>query len=123
LLNPNEVVTGQSPRFGDPILLDLGGLGLRDMAAAARGYYLVAGPDAGRAESRVFFWAGDSSEPRAVSDVRFPKINPEAICFLDLDGRSEALILSDDGTRRLRGKECKELPESERQFRAYRFSP
>ena len=122
-LNPNEVITGQPPRFGDPILLDLGGLGLRDMSPAARGYYLLAGPDHGHAESRLFSWEGGSSVPRAVTGVQFPKINPEGIFFLDVDGRSDFLILSDDGSRKLKGKECKSLPESERQFRAYRFTP
>lgn len=38
LLNPNEVIAGQSPRFGDPILMDLGGLGLRGMGSTAAGF-------------------------------------------------------------------------------------
>ena len=44
LLNPNEVISGQPPRFGDPILLDLGGLGLRGISSTEKGYYLLAGP-------------------------------------------------------------------------------
>ena len=32
LLNPNEVVDGKTARFGPAILLDLGGLGIRDIA-------------------------------------------------------------------------------------------
>ena len=59
-----------------------------------------------------------------MNDIQFPKINPEGICFVDLGGSSaEFLILSDDGSRKLKGKECRSLPESQRQFRAYRFRP
>lgn len=123
LLNPNEVVTGQPPRFGSPILLDLGGLGLRGISSTRRGYYLLAGPHDGAAQSRLFSWAGGSSVPHAVTGVQFSKINPEGICFLDVDGRPDFLILSDDGAWKVKGKECKSLPESERQFRAYWFTP
>jgi len=123
LLNPNEVIVGEPARFGEPHLLDLGGLGVRGIALAAPGYYLLAGPDDGNAPSRLYFWEGDSSSPRALNEVQFPKINPEGICFMDVGGRSAALILSDDGSRKLNGKECKSLPEAERQFRAYRFTP
>lgn len=123
LLNPNEVIVGVPPRFGEPILLDLGGLGVRGIGSTASGYYVLAGPDGGNAQSRLYFWAGSSTAPRALNDVVFPKINPEGICFLDVGGRPEALIVSDDGSRKLKGRECKSLPEAERQFRAYRFIP
>lgn len=123
LLNPNDVIAGQSPRFGEPLQLDLGGLGLRDIASTAQGYYLLAGPAHGGNQSQLFFWAGGDATPRIVSDVQFPKINPEGICFLGVGGGSDFLIVSDDGTRKIKGKECKSLPESDRQFRAYRFTP
>jgi hypothetical protein len=123
LLNPNEVIHGASPQFADPILLDLGGLGLRGIASAAQGYYLLAGPDDGGAQSRLYFWAGGAATPLASHTVQFPKINPEGICFLDVGGSTNALIVSDDGSRNIKGKECKSLPETERQFRAYRFTP
>ena len=127
MLNPNEVIKGKPPRFGDPILLDLGGLGLRDICSTPTGYYLLAGPDTGHAEShtesRLFNWAGDSSRPEPVAEVPFRKINPEGIFFLNVSNRSDFMIISDDGKRKIRGEECKSLPESERQFRAYRFTP
>jgi len=123
LLNPNEVITGQSPRFGEPILLDLGGLGLRDIASTAKGYYLLGGRSEGHAHSKLFIWEGGKSTPRVVNDVQFPKINPEGICFLGVGAGTESLILSDDGSRKLGGQECKSLPEAQRQFRTYRFTP
>lgn len=123
LVNPNEVLTGQTPKFGEPILLDLGGLGLRGIGSTGRGYYLMAGPADTEAECRLFFWEGGRSVPRPISGVQFPGINPEGICFHDADGRADFLVLSDDGTRMVNGKDCKSLPESQRQFRAYRLIP
>ncbi|MFO1514005.1 MAG: DUF3616 domain-containing protein [Verrucomicrobiota bacterium] len=123
LLNPNEVIAGESPKFGDPVLLDLGGLGLRGVSSTAKGYYLLAGPVAGPAASHLFFWAGGTAKPHLNKEVKFHKINPEGICLLGVGGESDFLVVSDDGSRNIGGKECKTLPESERQFRAYRFTP
>jgi hypothetical protein len=123
LLNPNEVITGATPNFGAPYLLDLGGLGLRGMTATGQGYYILAGPANGPKASRLFFWAGGTASPKVVSNVHFSRINPEGICLLDLGGASDFLIVSDDGTRKLKGKECKSLPESERRFRACIYTP
>ena len=123
LLNPNEVIAGQSPKFGDPILLDLGGLGLRGISSTEKGYYMLAGPVEGHAPSHLYFSAGGPTAPELVKEVNFHKINPEGICLLNASERMEFLILSDDGGRMIRGKECKSLPESQRQFRAYRFTP
>lgn len=122
LLNPNEVVTGESAQFGDPILLDLGGLGLRGIGSTRSGYYLIAGPAQGDAESRLFLWKGGDAVPELVSNITFAGLNPEGICFHDSDVRTDFLLLSDDGTRNLHGEDCKDLPASERQFRAVRIS-
>ncbi len=123
LLNPNEVVHTQPPKFGDPILLDLGGLGLRGIGSAKTGYYLIAGPIDNEAECRLFTWDGGNTPPQLLKDVRFPGINPEAICFHDASGRADFYLFSDDGTRSIGGKDCKLLPESERRFRAFRLIP
>ena len=123
LLNPNEVLAGQAAKFGEPLLLDLGGLGLRGISSTDKGYYVLAGPSSGNAASRLYHWTGGSSSPQLVSGINFQKINPEGICLLNAAETMEFLILSDDGSRKIRGKECKDLPESERQFRAYRFTP
>jgi len=123
LRNPDAVLAGKPPDFGEPILLDLGGLGLRDMTATTNGFYLLAGSVAGGGRSRLFFWAGGTAAPRAVTDVEFHKSNPEGISRLQIDGRADFLIVSDDGTRLMEGQECKTLPEAQRQFRAYRYTP
>lgn len=123
LLNPNEVLSSGSPRFGDAITLDLGGLGLRGMETVSSGYYLLAGPNNGGAPCKFFFWNGKGSEPQPVSGINFSTLNPEGICAINTGDKTELLLLSDDGSRKFDGKECKDLPESERQFRAFRFTP
>jgi hypothetical protein len=120
LLNPAEVIEGQPPRFGDAMLLDLGGLGLRGIGSMKNGYYLIGGPTGSAGECRMFTWQGSGTDPKLVDRIRFPGINPEGICFHDQGPSEDFLILSDDGTRQISGKDCKTLPESQRQFRAYR---
>ena len=124
LLNPNELLTaGQPPRFGEPLLLDLGGLGLRGMGLIGREYYLVAGAGEGKAQPRLFLWPGGTAAPRIVAGISFAGLTPEALCFQDVAGRNDFLVLSDDGNRKVDGKECRDLSEARRQFRALRILP
>ena len=123
LLNPDEVIAGKSPRFGDPLLVDLGGMGLRGISSTDKGYYMLAGPVEGHAPSRLYFSAGGPTSPHLVKEVTFQKTNPEGICVLSVGEKTDFLILSDDGSRKIKGKECKSLPESQREFRAFRFAP
>ncbi len=118
LLNPSEVVVGRPPRFGDPIQLDLGGLGLRGMGFAGGDYYVIGGPARGGREARLFSWKGGSDTPQPVAGVSLTGLNPESICFPEVAGRQTALVLSDDGNRKVNSQDGKSLPESEQQFRA-----
>jgi len=122
LLNPNGMLADESPQFGDALLLDLGGYGLRGMASTLNGYYLIAGSADGAGKSALFFWSGGTNVPERVSAIGFDGLNPEAICFPDPSDHTECLILSDDGARKLGGMDCKDLPESERRFRGYRIA-
>lgn len=122
LLNPDEVVAGRRPRLAPSILLDLGGLGLRGMGSADHGYYLIAGPADREADCRLYRWAGGTATPQRVGSIQLQGINPEGICFHDDQGRSEYVILSDDGTLSVDGKDCKKLPRKLRQFRAFRIA-
>ena len=62
LLNPTEIVKkGARAKLGDPLLLKLGGLGVRDMVAWNAGFLIIAGDFAdrfalGAKPSRVFSW-------------------------------------------------------------------
>jgi len=119
LLNPRDVLDGIPPKLGEPILLNLGGLGLRGMGSADKGYYLIAGPFDGAGTSKLYFWDGRSEQPQPVTEPTLPGLNPEGICFHDSDGRREFLVLSDDGTLAVGGKDCKKLPPAQRRFRAF----
>lgn len=44
LMNPAEVIAGQPALFDRPIVLDLGGSGIRGMASSRHNYLLIAGP-------------------------------------------------------------------------------
>jgi hypothetical protein len=115
LLNPEELITGNSARFGDPVTLDLGGLGVRGLTYWHGRYIIAAGPfDHGRS-SRLFTWDGrDRVEP--VPGVNLDDFNPEA--FFSPEENPRMMLLSDDGSRSLDGEECKRLRDpARRHFR------
>lgn len=120
LLNPQAVLDGvQPPRFGDPIFLSLGGLGLRGALECERGYLLVAGSTDGGGRSRLFAWSGRNAEaPRELGSEFFKGFNPEGLALWPGSPGGRLLVVSDDGTRRIQGRDCKDLPPPERRFRA-----
>jgi hypothetical protein len=121
LKNPNGIVEGEAARFGDEILVDLNGLGLRGIGSMKSGYYLLGGPIANEGECRLFRWKGEGDAAEAIPGLQLGGISPEGICFHDQSGREDFVILSDDGAKSLKGEECKRLPAGERQFRAFRI--
>ncbi|MGC8990723.1 MAG: DUF3616 domain-containing protein, partial [Verrucomicrobiia bacterium] len=119
LLNPKEVIAGSEPRLGDPIQVDLGGLGIRDMVWTDAGCLIIGGPTGGKPQGKVFLWNGVSTTARQVARVKGQNFNPEAFVLFDSRDTRKALLLSDDGTRRIDGCPCKELKdEGRRRFRA-----
>lgn len=119
LLNPGEVIAGGKPQFGDPVQVDLSGLGIRDMIWLKGGYFIIGGPTKGKPEGRVFKWDGVSKVATQVARAKRQQFNPEAfVVFNDVVGY-RVMLLSDDGARRIDGCECKKLAdETQRQFRA-----
>ncbi|MCI0748099.1 MAG: DUF3616 domain-containing protein [Verrucomicrobia subdivision 3 bacterium] len=118
LLNPDEVIGGKPPRLGDPLLLDLGGRGVRDIVRWRNRYLILAGAHDGRENTRLFEWQGGSTAPTEVIAVKFKDFNPEAIIVYPDDNRPFQL-LSDDGTLMTQGVPCKELKQAnQRKFRA-----
>ncbi|MFN5119322.1 MAG: DUF3616 domain-containing protein [Cyanobacteriota bacterium] len=121
LRNPAEVLAGATARFGDPQLLDLGGLGIRSLEATPHGVLVVAGAPGSQPKKplvpRLFHWSGAAAHPpREVEGVELDDLNPEAL-FQEGD---RLVILSDDGHRRLgggKGKSCEDLPSAEQGFR------
>jgi hypothetical protein len=119
LLNPDAVISGKAAQFGDPILLDLGGLGIRSMELWNGKYYIIAGPYAGGVRSRLYVWSGKEDKPEEIKQLNFAAYNPEAIMFYPRDFEPNIQVLSDDGTMTMNGIPCKDLPNPlQRQFRA-----
>ncbi|MDM7926115.1 MAG: DUF3616 domain-containing protein [bacterium] len=134
-LNPEEVVMKGSPcRFGKPVLLDLGGLSIRDMVAieATGTIWIIAGRTDGTPDFQIFTWTGRPGDAPVQDDAGLEwtaaeSFTPEAI-LAEPGGRS-AILLSDDGERAMRGTDgiacpCKKLKNAaDRRFRAARLSP
>jgi hypothetical protein len=117
LLNPAELVAGKGPRakFGEPIQLDFDRNGIRDLMQQAGTYYIIAGAHNGRDDFQLYAWDGENA-PTLLHDWK-GSFNPEAI--LAVPGQpKELIILSDDGSRKTKGVECKLLPEVQRKFRS-----
>ena len=125
-LNPDPVLAGaEAPRFGKPVFLHLGGLGVRsiDYAPAHDAYFIVAGAAADGGAFALYRWtggAGDDAVPMA--DVNFAELNPEAV-VAPAASRKELLILSDDGGRVVDGVTCKNGPAAKRRFRSVWVTP
>ena len=124
LLNPGELIGGRSAQLGSPLLLDLGGLGIRSMGYDGGKYLIIAGPFDNEGESRAYEWDGKSAAPRLLPDIRFPGANPEGLAFSKPDGKAEFFVLSDDGTLKIDGVDCKKVKDpNRRQFRGYSLIP
>jgi hypothetical protein len=108
LLNPLSVLLqGARAQFGDPELLDLGGLGVRALALWRGTYLIAAGGIAHEAASRLFSWDGHGAPVEIAVDLA--RINPEAL--LARDDSADVLLLSDDGALRIDGRPCKKLDD------------
>lgn len=122
--NPKEVIDkGVEVKLGDPIELDLsdGGrpLGIRSIEfdSAAKRYWIVAGEYASGNRFKLFEWSSQTGgKAVAVKSVDFgpTEFNPEAI-FMYPGAGGRVQVLSDDGTRRVDGKECKKLDDPREQ--------
>jgi hypothetical protein len=125
LENPDEVVMRGAPAaLGAPVLLDLGGLGVRSIeyVPACSGYLIIGGPAGGSGACALFRWSGAAADrpvPVASSAVR--SITPEAV--VALEGEDRVLILSDDGTTDVSGVPCKNADPKKRHFRSVVTAP
>lgn len=127
LTNPSAVLAGEKPAFGDPVLLDLGGLGVRSLEMAGASLLIVAGPAQGgkakEAPSALYRWSGqfDSSAVRLRSfpPLKGVSLNPEALV---VEGTSLSL-LSDDGSLKVGKQDCEDLPPERQSFREVRITP
>ena len=123
LLNPDEVILGAPANFGEPVLLDLDGLGIRDMAYAGGKYLIIGGPYDGKGQSHVYEWPGGTATPRRLKQAHFKGLNPEAIIFYPDKGWQQVQLLSDDGKKPVNGKPCKENSPNQQHFRSVWVTP
>lgn len=108
--NPDEVVDHEAPaRFGDPILLDLGGLGIRSLEywPERTSYLLLAGPSGdGNGSFHLMRWSGPvSSRPEILDALRFDELGMKggaAEGLLISSKTNTVYILFDEGNRRRR---------------------
>lgn len=121
LLNPLAILHGDRARFGDPVLLDLGGLGVRSLSWWRGRYLIAAGDFADRRGSRLLLWDGHTA-PEVIAGVDLADFNPEA--FFTPEASDRILLLSDDGADMIGGVACKRLTDdSRKRFRGRWIAP
>ena len=131
LTNPGAVLAGEAARFGEPVLLELGGLGIRSLEMVNGSLLIVAGPSGpgnpknGPAiSSALYRWNGQfESAPELLrlfgTELGKSLFNPEAL-FVEGDS---LVLLSDDGKLAIDGKRCENLPRPKQRFRELRITP
>jgi hypothetical protein len=120
MLNPNEVIQGSRARLGPAIQLDLGGLGIRDMALYGGTYLIIAGSYHGGGKFQLYRWAGGDAAPKPLQVDHLNEYNPEAIIIYPQRGFHEVQILSDDGSRLIDGVSGKQIDDLRRRtFRSF----
>lgn len=129
LENPAEIVEGTSAaRLGKAFQLDLGGLGIRSLKywEQRQTYVIIAGHfgagESGTAEnvpSVIYRWSGDTGQPPVrVEGLDLSDFNPEAQVIYPHQ-ESSFQLLSDDGTVKVGGMDCKDVEDAgQRRFRS-----
>lgn len=131
LTNPGAVLAGEAARFGEPVLLELGGLGIRSLEMVNGSLLIVAGPsgpgnpkNGSAIPSALYRWNGQfESAPELLrlfgTELGKSLFNPEAL-FVEGDS---LVLLSDDGKLAIDGKRCENLPRPKQRFRELRITP
>jgi hypothetical protein len=110
------MIEGQRAKLGDPMELDLGGLGIRSIGFHRGRYIIIAGAFDETRKAQIFTWTGGQQPASRIEGMTLNALNPEGLAFQGDD--SDYLILSDDGTTRIDGRDCKDLKDSsQKQFR------
>jgi hypothetical protein len=127
LKNPNKIMRGKRAKLGQPILLSLGGLGIRSVeySSVTNKYFILAGSSEGdQADSpfRLYEWPGPgSTDVSLIRELTIDdrRIQPEAI--FTYAKTNDVYVLSDDGEFKanLSGSRCKDLPTLERSFHGF----
>jgi hypothetical protein len=126
LQKPDTLITGAAPeaRLGDPIFLDLGGRGIRDIVYWRKEnlHLILAGTPVSDPppDFALYSWR-EGETPRLILDARgkpvtFAGHDPESLI---LSGPNELMVFSDDGdVSNASGVKNKDLPSKDRTFRS-----
>jgi len=102
LKNAADVIEKEeAPIFGEPMLWNLGSLGIRTMEYSPyhKAYFIIAGPCDEKQKFRLYKWSGDeNAQPVLLRELGFEKnkFTPEAL--IPFRNSAGLLLLSDDGT-------------------------
>lgn len=118
LRNPAEVIAGRPAVFGAPLRLDLGGRGIRSFQRMGDQYLVVGGHATKGGHFAFYLWDGRSSEVRRLSATAPRDFTIETAVLDPQAGLKRLFCLSDDGSRLLGGRDCKDVKDPAlRQFR------
>lgn len=118
LKNPASVVDGGHAVFEEPILLALGGRGIRSIDRVGSQYLIVAGPTGDIGTFAIYRWTGEKADaPSLLLDLPSSSIAPEAL--LATSNAREVILLSDDGSSQPEAA-CGTGAKAQQQFRALR---
>jgi len=102
LNNAKEVIEGaQEPIFGEPILWDLKGCGIRSMEYSHfhKAYFIIAGPHNEESNFALYRWSGEKDTPPSlVQGIDTDKRNFSPEVLVTFETCAGFLILSDDGS-------------------------
>jgi len=114
LKNAARVVEkGEEPIFGEPMLWDLAGLGIRSIEYSAfhKAYFIIAGEHDGGDRFALYKWSGGSGKPVLVGQLGGGDFGPEAL--IPFGNSARLLLLSDDGTLNVKVRGAWECEEDE----------
>lgn len=118
LRNPAEVIAGRLPQFGPPLRLDLGGRGIRSFQRVGDQYLVVGGHATKGGDFAFYLWDGRATTPRRLPAAAPRNLTIETAILDPQAGLSRVFCLSDDGTRPVGSRDCKDVKDPAlRQFR------
>lgn len=123
LTNPTDVIAGRPPQFGAALRLNLGGLGIRDLARSGTNLYVIAGPAEGGGRHRLFRLPDGADRTPEEWQGAIPRnFQAEAIIAPGTPRNPRLLLLGDEGDEKIGGggQQCQELKDPAR--RAFRGS-
>lgn len=126
LKNPSDLVgvnKDSKANFGDPILLDLEGFGIRSIEywSVIDAYLIIAGKFDQGDDFALYSWSGKQEDKPSRILISFPEFfRPESVLFYP-DLNDQFQILSDDGTIvRANGQQCKNIADKDHPEKYFR---